>query len=39
VQTFGAGVRLLQTGFAQFYLLVIAFGLSLLILWAVRAFG
>ncbi|MBI4397213.1 MAG: NADH-quinone oxidoreductase subunit L, partial [Elusimicrobia bacterium] len=38
-QTLGAGVRLLQTGFAQFYLLVVAFGLSLLVLWAVRVFG
>ncbi len=38
-QTLGAGARRLQTGYAQFYLLAVAFGLSLLILWAVRVFG
>jgi NADH-quinone oxidoreductase subunit L len=38
-QRLGAGARLLQTGFAQFYLLVVAFGVSLLVLWAARVFG
>jgi NADH:ubiquinone oxidoreductase subunit 5 (subunit L)/multisubunit Na+/H+ antiporter MnhA subunit len=38
-QAFNAGARLLQSGFVQFYLLAVAFGLSVLFLWAVRAFG
>jgi NADH-quinone oxidoreductase subunit L len=38
-QTLGSGARLLQTGFVQFYLLVVAFGLGLLALWAVKVFG
>jgi NADH-quinone oxidoreductase subunit L len=35
----GSGLRLVQTGFAQFYLLVIASGLSLMVAWAVGVFG
>ncbi|HOW28685.1 MAG TPA: NADH-quinone oxidoreductase subunit L [Elusimicrobiota bacterium] len=35
----GRGLRRLQTGLVQFYLLVIAFGLSLFLLWAVRVYG
>jgi NADH:ubiquinone oxidoreductase subunit 5 (subunit L)/multisubunit Na+/H+ antiporter MnhA subunit len=38
-QGFGMALRLFQTGFAQFYLLVVAFGVSLLMLWALRVFG
>jgi len=38
-QRMGSAVRQLQTGFAQFYLLVVASGLSLLVLWAVVVLG
>jgi NADH:ubiquinone oxidoreductase subunit 5 (subunit L)/multisubunit Na+/H+ antiporter MnhA subunit len=37
-QSAGILVRRLQSGAAQFYLLAAAFGLSLLVLWAARAF-
>jgi NADH-quinone oxidoreductase subunit L len=37
-QGFGAGVRRLQSGFAQFYLLAVAAGVSFLILWAANVF-
>jgi NADH-quinone oxidoreductase subunit L len=38
-QSAGAAVRRLQSGLAQFYLLMVAFGLSLLVLWAAKALG
>jgi NADH-quinone oxidoreductase subunit L len=35
-QSAGSVVRRLQSGFAQFYLLIVALGLSLMVLWAAR---
>jgi NADH-quinone oxidoreductase subunit L len=35
----GSALPLLQTGFAQFYLLVVAAGLGVLLAWAIKAFG
>jgi NADH-quinone oxidoreductase subunit L len=38
-QSAGTAVRRLQTGFVQFYLLIVAFGLSVLLLWLWAAKG